>query len=298
VSRIILTGGTGLIGRALLPALRQAGYEPIVLSRRSVSLPEAEVVPWDGVRFPSSLPAEEEVAVINLAGAGIADRRWTPAYKQVLWESRVQATQAAVAWLRDKAPSGRLISASAIGYYGSGLSSARLTEESPPGKDFLAGLAQAWEAAAQEAPTPPVLLRLGVVLSRTGGAWPRLRQGLRAGIATYFAPGTQGFSWVHIQDVVRAFLWALTHPEAQGPYNVTAPNPVSARAFAEIVGRHLKSWLVVPLPAAPLRWILGELADTLTRGAYVLPARLEKAGFSFQYPTLEAALQELWPKPS
>jgi len=93
--------------------------------------------------------------------------------------------------------------------------------------------------------------------------------------------------------VVRAFLWGLTHPSAQGPYNVTAPQPVSARAFAEAVGRHLKSWLLVPLPAAPLRWLLGELADTLTRGAYVLPARLMEAGFSFEYPTLEAALQDL-----
>jgi len=267
-----------------------------VLSRRPGQLPQATVIQWDGTSFPAWLSGENVVAVLNLAGAGIADRRWTPAYKQILWESRVQATQAAVAWLREKAPSVRLISASAIGYYGSGLSPAHLTEDSPAGKDFLAGLAQAWEAAAQKAPTPPVLLRLGVVLSRTGGAWPRLRQGFRAGVATYFAPGTQGFSWIHIQDVVRAFLWALTHPPAQGPYNVTAPQPVSARAFAEAVGRHLKSWLLVPLPAAPLRWFLGELADTLTRGAYVLPARLLEAGFSFEYPTLDAALQDLLKK--
>lgn len=291
--KVILTGGTGLIGQALLPALRQAGYETIVLSRRSVSLPGVQVHRWEGTSFPPSLPAEEVVAVINLAGAGIADKRWTPAYKQVLWESRVHATQAAVAWLREKAPSARLISASAIGYYGSGHSQERLTEESPPGKGFLSGLAQAWEGAAQAAPTPPVLLRIGVVLSREGGAWPRLRQGFRAGIGTYFAPGTQGLSWVHIQDGVRALLWALTHPTAQGPYNVTAPQPVSARAFAQAVGRHLQSWLLVPLPAAALRWLLGELADTLTSGAYVLPARLQEAGFSFEYPTLEAALQDL-----
>lgn len=293
---ILITGGTGLIGRALGPALAQAGYSLTVLSRRAGPLPFARVEVWDGTRVPKSLADQPWEAVIHLAGAGIADRRWTEAYKQTLWESRVESTRAIVEWLHHHAPNARLLSVSAIGYYGSTLSQSELTESSPAGKDFLAGLAQAWEAEAQKAPGPLVIFRLGVVLSPHGGAWPKLRQGFRLGVGTYAAPGQQGFSWVHIEDVVRAFSWAL-ETSREGIYNLTAPEPVSARQFAAAVQRLFGGWVLLPIPEALLRWVLGEMAITLTRGAYVRPVRLFAEGFSFRYPTVEVALRQLLGRP-
>lgn len=289
---ILLTGGTGLIGRALGPTLAKAGYTLTVLSRRPGTLPFARVEVWDGMRVPDSLAGQPWEAVIHLAGAGIADRRWTESYKQLLWESRIESTRAVVEWLHRHAPQARLVSASAVGYYGSTLSQAELTESSPPGKDFLAGLAQAWEAEAQKAPGPLVIFRLGVVLSTQGGAWPKLRQGFRLGIGTYVAPGQQGFSWVHVEDVVRAFSWAL-ETAREGIYNLTAPQSVSARQFAAAVQTLLGGWMLLPLPERLLHWVLGEMAVTLTRGVYVRPARLLAEGFSFHYPTVEAALRQL-----
>ena len=293
---ILITGGTGLIGRALGSALAQAGYNLTVLSRRAGHLPFARVEVWDGTRVPKSLAGQPWEAVIHLAGAGIADRRWTEAYKQTLWESRIESTRAVVEWLHHYAPNARLLSVSAIGYYGSTLSQSELTESGPAGKDFLAGLAQAWEAEAHKAPGPLVIFRLGVVLSPHGGAWPKLRQGFRLGVGTYAAPGQQGFSWVHIEDVVRAFSWAL-ETSREGIYNLTAPQPVSARQFAVAVQRLFGGWVLLPIPEVPLRWVLGEMAVTLTRGAYVRPARLLAEGFTFRYPTVEAALRQLLGRP-
>lgn len=289
--KVLITGGTGLIGQALVPVLRQAGYEPLILSRRA----HPSYIWWDGRHIPTTLSGEGIVAAINLVGASIAGRRWSESYKRELWESRILPTQNLVRWLRDRASQARLLSASAVGYYGHSLSQERLTEESPAGTDFLAGLAQAWEAAAQEAPQPPTIFRLGVVLAKSGGAWPQLKKAFILGVGTYFAPGTQGFSWVHITDVVRAFLWALEQPDKTGIYNLTAPEPLGARALAQAILRRKGGALLLPFPSPLLRASLGEMAITLTRGAYVIPQRLLKEGFTFRYPTIQSALEELLP---
>ncbi|MCS7297145.1 MAG: TIGR01777 family oxidoreductase [Bacteroidia bacterium] len=291
--RVILTGGTGLIGSALFPALRAAGYTPLVLSRRPGKEPDR--LKWDGQHIPSTLSGEGVVAAINLVGASIADRRWTESYKRELWESRVIPTQNLSAWLSRYAPTARLISASAIGYYGATLSSDILTEESPPGTDFLAGLAQAWEEAAQEAPTPPTIFRIGIVLSPAGGAWKQLRRAFIDGVGAYFSPGQQGFSWIHITDVVRAFLWALEDESRRGVYNLTAPYPLSAREFAQAVLQRRGGGLLLPIPSGLIRFFMGEMAEALVRGAFVRPQRLLKEGFTFQYPTIEEALTQLLP---
>lgn len=291
--KVLLTGGTGLIGQALVPALQKAGYEPLLLTRRQGVQPP--YVQWNGRKIPASLSGEGIVAAINLVGANIAGQRWTEAYKRELWESRVEPTRNLAKWLYAHAPQARLLSASAIGYYGAGLSQERLTEDSPAGEDFLAGLAQAWEAAAQEAPQPPVIFRLGVVFARQGGAWTKLHSAFRLGVGSYFLPGTQGFSWVHIADVVKAFIWALEQPEKAGIYNLTAPHPISNKELAQAILRRKGGLLLLPVPEAILRIALGEMAMTLTRGAYVLPKRLLAEGFKFSYPTIEAALQELLP---
>jgi NAD dependent epimerase/dehydratase family enzyme len=132
-----------------------------------------------------------------------------------------------------------------------------------------------------------------VVLAREGGALPKLLQGFQLGIGTYFAPGAQGFSWIHIHDVVRVLLWAIAHPAVSGPHNVCAPHLVSARQLSEALRQHKRAFLLLPVLKGPLYWLYGDLADTLHKGQYAVPERLSKAGFAFTFPTIEAALADL-----
>ncbi len=292
--RVLITGGTGLVGQALTRALVARGDEAVILTRRPH--PDQKGIlyrVWNGVGIPKSLNPDDFQAVVHLAGASIAGQRWSRTYKELLWTSRVESTKAVVTWLQEAQKPPHLISASAVGYYGHSLSQTPCTEESPSGSDFLAGLARAWEAAALQAPHTPFIARFGIILSREGGALPKILQGFQLGIGTYFSPGRQGFSWVHIQDVVSVLLWAIAHPERGGPFNVCAPHPVSARQLAEAIGRHRGSWLLLPIPKGPLYWIYGDMADTLHKGQYVIPMRLSQAGFSFQFPTIEKALADL-----
>lgn len=292
--RVLITGGTGLVGQAMTRALVAQGDEVVILTRRPRSAQKGiTYTVWDGAEIPAPLNPDDFQAVVHLAGASIAGQRWTRTYKELLWTSRIESTKAIVTWLQKAQSPPHLISASAVGYYGHSLSQTPCTEESPSGSDFLAGLARAWEAAALKAPRPPFIARFGIILSREGGALPKILQGFRLGVGTYFSPGQQGFSWVHIQDVVSVLLWALAHPEMSGPFNVCAPHPVSARQLAEAVGHHRRSWLLLPIPKGPLYWIYGEMADTLHKGQYALPMKLSQAGFSFQYPTIEKALADL-----
>lgn len=297
--RVLITGGTGFLGRALAGHLQEAGYEVIVLSRRPERArlpPGVQATRWDGRTATGwAHLVEGAFALINLAGESIG-QRWTAATKQRLRESRLNAGRAvveAIAAARTKPQV--LLQASAVGYYGP-RGDERLTEEDPPGNDFLARLAVDWEASTQPVEAMGVrrvILRTGLALERDGGALARLLLPFRLFVGGPLGNGRQGWSWIHRADWVEAVKFLMERPEARGPYNLTAPQPVSNAEFSRILGRVLgrPSWL--PVPAIALRLVFGEGADFLLTGQFVLPRRLLEAGFAFRYPDLESALRAI-----
>ncbi len=289
--RILITGGTGFIGAALVPALRARGHELLLLTRRR--LPDEP-----GLRYLNSLdaiPGDSQLdALINLAGASLAARRWTPAYKRELRDSRLQTTRALLALLRrlDTAPSA-LLSASAVGYYGHH-GDTLLDEKGATTAGFSHALCAEWEALAGEAVEEGVrtcCLRLGVVLDRGGGAYAQMARSFRFGVGSWIGEGGQWLSWIHRRDAVAAMLFLLDHPVLSGPFNLTAPTPVTHRQFCRILAQHYRTLFSLPLPAAAARLALGEMADELLlNGQRVIPASLQAAGFRFQFATLDDAV--------
>jgi uncharacterized protein (TIGR01777 family) len=298
-ARILVAGGAGLVGRHLARALVGSGREVTVLSRsgRAAALPPgAEGRPWEDL----AEALEGAVAVVNLCGEGIAEARWTPERKRALLDSRVGPTRRLVAALAAaRQRPGVLVNASAVGIYGP-RDGRPVTEADPPGSGFLADLGRAWEAAAAGAEplgVRVVQLRLGVVLARDGGALPRMARPARWGLAARLGDGRQGLSWIHVDDLVRMILAALTDPGWHGPVNATAPAPVGNGAFTRALCRQLGR----PLPPTPawltraaLGLLLGEMGEAmLLQGAYVLPARAQALGFRFRFPEVAGALADL-----
>ena len=293
---IVIAGGTGLLGTALVHALRADGHAVVVLTRRPAHEGEAR---WsareDDTAWTSVL--DGALAVVNLAGASIAGGRWTKARKASIRESRTQATGALVrAITASPHPPAVFISSSAVGIYGS-RGEEPLTESSAPGSDFLAGVGRDWENVANQAPRTSrvVLLRSGVVLARHGGALPQLALPFKLFAGGPAGSGRQFMSWIHIDDWVAMVKWALAMPAIAGALNVTAPGPVTNEEFSRTLGRVLgrPSWLRAP-PFA-LRLALGEMADALVLGGQrVLPDVAQKHGFVFRYPALEPALREIY----
>ena len=289
---ILITGGTGLIGSALCKALLAEGHRLTVLTR-------SRRRDGEGLRFITEFSQCKDPvdAVINLAGAGLADRRWTPSYKREIRASRVDLTDDLVAWMSEqKTPPKRLISGSAIGFYGAD-AQATFTEDAALGSGFSAELCHAWEAAAATAVHAGIevtCLRLGVVLAREGGALGKMTQSFRLGMETWLGAGDQWFSWVHLEDVVRVILYALTAPSVSPVYNTVAPEPVRHRQFAREVGARSFTLLSAGVPAFVARLLAGEMADELLlRGQHVVPAQLTNEGFTFRFPTLSDALSDL-----
>ena len=300
---ILLTGGTGLIGRALTAELLNAGHRITIFSRRAEArVPGAQTVQWDYAR-PGAWQAALETAdaVIHLAGESLAGEgllpaRWTAARKQRIVESRVQSGKALAEAIRQAAHKPEVfIQGSAIGYYGPH-GDEPLTEKSPPGDDFLAQTCIQWEAATQSVETlglRRVILRTGIVLAPEGGALARLLPAFRAYLGGPFGRGDQWYSWIHLADEVAAIRFLLENPQASGPFNLTAPQPLRNRDFSKTLGAVLRrpSWL--PAPAFALKAALGEVADMVLTGQRVLPARLTELGFTFRFPELEPALRDL-----
>jgi uncharacterized protein (TIGR01777 family) len=293
--KIFITGGTGFVGKTLAPALVRAGKEVTILSRSGKG--ELSGVSWvEG--DPTQRGGWQETVkghevVINLAGASIFTR-WTAEAKKTLRESRMLTTRHIVEAM-EGGKGKTLLSTSAIGYYGFQGDEA-LTEESPPGGDFLAILARDWEAEAREAEKKGcrvVVSRLGIVLGEKGGALGQMIPLFEKFVGGPLGSGKQFFSWIHIQDLSRAFLFLLEHPEISGPVNFTAPNPVRNKELAQALGRVMGRPAFLPAPGFMLRLILGEFGSILLEGQRVLPQKLLQAGFQFQYPEIEEALRQV-----
>ncbi len=296
--QILLTGGTGFIGQALVPALLERGCELLLLSRSPH--PDAP-----SVRYLRSLdeisPDTSLDAVINLAGASLAGRRWSADYKREIVDSRLETTRALLALAgRLDHPPGVLLSGSAVGYYGHHADEL-LDEDAHSTPGFAQALCANWEDLAEgmgDLGTRVCRLRLGVVLDRAGGAWPQMARSFQFGLGSWIGDGRQWLSWIHRRDVVAAVLYLLDTPVLTGPFNLTAPAPVTSREFCEVLQRHYRTALALPVPAAAMRLLVGEMAgELLLSGQRVIPARLTAAGFGFSYPTLDAAVAEIRAKP-
>lgn len=299
--QIVMTGGTGFIGRPLCAALCQEGHQVTLLTRRieaqrSYGL-TVTAVEWNGREAGAWEHCLEGAdAVINLAGAPIADGRWTDARKQLLIESRVLSTRLLVEAMSRRSSKPRtLVSASGIGYYGAS-DDRVLNEGAPHGQGFLADLSLAWEAEALRAAElgmRVVMLRTGMVLEQDGGALPKMLLPFRFFAGGPIMPGTQWVSWIHRRDHIGLIQWLLTNPNVSGPVNAVAPEAVTMNRFCEILGRvlHRPSWL--PVPGFALQAALGELGTLMTTGQRITPAKALSGGYGFHYPTLEPALQAI-----
>ncbi|MEE4144437.1 MAG: TIGR01777 family oxidoreductase [Halieaceae bacterium] len=291
----LITGGTGFIGTALIEALLRDNNAVTVLTRQSRR-------GSGSLNFVSSLdgiPADSRFdAVVNLAGASLAGARWTPAYKKEIVSSRLDTTDRLVRFLqRLQEPPEVLLSASAIGYYGHH-GDEPLSEEGAVVPGFSQDLCQRWEAAAMAASdigTRVCLLRFGVVLDRDGGAMVEMARSFQFGVGSWLGGGRQWLSWVHRRDAVAAIRFLQQRADLSGPFNVTAPEPVTSRGFCSAMQRHKRTLFSAPVPAPVMRLLVGEMADELLlKGQRVVPARLEAAGFRFALPTLDAALHEIF----
>lgn len=295
--RILITGGSGLIGQHLCPALSAAGHSLIVLSRkpeRVKSLCGAGATAWSSLK--QWTPDVAIDAVINLAGEPIADRRWSHAQKQRLLSSRVDLTQQLVRSMSQARVAPKiLLSGSAIGIYGNSAQT-QLSESAPLASDFAAELCRRWEAAALEAQvlgSRVCLLRTGLVLARRGGLLEKLLLPTRLGLAAILGSGEQWMSWIHVDDHVRILLRLLEDEHASGAYNLTAPHPVTNRYFTHALARAVNRPALLRAPTWVMRPVLGERASLILGGQHVIPQRITAQGYRFRYEKLDAALQQL-----
>jgi uncharacterized protein len=272
--RVAIAGSSGLIGTELVRGLRARSDEV-------TALPRFGTAPWS---------VEGADAVVNLAGASVAAKRWTTRYKKEMEDSRVLSTRALVDAIRAAKRKPRvLVNASAVGYYG-GRGDEVLDESAAPGSDFLANLSRQWEAEARRAPVRAVQIRTGIVLSAKGGALGKMLPPFKAFVGGPIGSGKQWFPWIHIADEVAAILWCIDH-DVTGPVNLVAPGIVTMKDFAAALGRtlHRPSW--APVPAAPLKILLGEFASALLEGQRAVPRKLLDSGFRFRFEDVDSALR-------
>ena len=289
--KVFVTGGTGLIGRALVKRLLVDGHDITVLTRQS--LDSSETVTY--VNSIEDLDARQDI-VVNLAGAGLADRRWSPAYKKEIRASRIDITQALVSRLREIGMPDVFISGSAIGFYGES-KEREFSEADAVGIGFSAKLCRDWEASVSDIGsenTRYVLLRTGVVLDRALGAYPQMTQSFRFGLASWMGQGDHWLSWIHLADMVGAILHCIQNETVSGPVNMTAPNPVTHRSFSDEVRNATTTVMRMGMPGWVMRLMVGEMADELLlTGQRVMPTKLLSTGYEFRFGELRDAIVDL-----
>lgn len=298
---VLIPGGTGLVGWALAERLSRSGREVVILSRdpsRVQKVPEAvRVEEWDGASWEELVPRlDGSDAVVHLAGENLATGRWTAEKKRRIRDSRVASSRAVAKAIAgaEKRPS-VLVQASAVGYYGP-RGDEEIDETAEAGDDFLAGVCREWEEASADVETLGVrrpVLRTGVVLSAEGGALPRMLLPFRLFAGGPVGSGRQWLPWIHIEDEVGAIEFLLEQGSATGPFNLTAPNPVTNREFSRLIGKALGRPSALPVPGLALRLGLGEMAELLLTGQRAVPKKLLEAGYEFRYPEAAGALSHL-----
>ena len=294
--QILITGGTGLIGRHLIPRLLELGHQITVVTRtpdKARQILDSRVTIWKGLEDQHNLNGIE--AVINLAGEPIADKRWTAEQKERLCQSRWVITQKLVDLIRaSDTPPAVLISGSAAGYYGD-LGEVVVTEEEPPHNEFTHKLCAQWEniaSSAQSDRTRVCLLRTGVVLAPAGGILAKMVPPFRLGLGGPIGNGRQYLAWIHLDDMVNGIIWLLDN-DLHGPFNMVSPYPVRNEQFAHALGHALNRPAIVRVPATAMRLLMGESSVLVLGGQRALPKRLEAAGFAFRWYDLEEALADV-----
>jgi uncharacterized protein len=300
MKRIIITGATGLIGSHIAFKLIERGDRVTILSRSAEKAKQiipgaAEYVSWNlnNSEWYSSL--EEKDVVIHLAGESIMAKRWNARHKKNILSSRTEGTKAIVKAINSVSKKPKLfISASAIGYYGS--SEESVDENSKPGNDFLANVVRAWENSSEELDKTvrKVIVRIGLVLDKNDGALARMIPAFKFFVGGPIGSGKQWFSWIHINDVVGIFQFAIDNEDVDGIFNAASPSPVKMKEFARTLGKVMHRPSMMKVPGVALRLILGEAADAVLGGVHVVPKRTIEAGYKFRFSALEDALENIF----
>ncbi len=299
--RVIITGGSGLIGRALTANLAQAGHEVIVLSRKPEVVKDlpagARAEKWDGQSAQGwSQWIDAATAIVNLAGATIS-KRWTASQKQAIRDSRVKAGRAIVEAVKaaTEKPS-VVVQSSAVGYYGP-RGSEEIGEDASAGRDFLASVAQDWEGSTAELEqlgVRRVIVRTGVVLDKRGGALPLMALPVKLFVGGPLGGGQQYLPWIHLDDEVAAIRFLIENLTAKGVYNLSAPQPLTNVEFTKVLGKVLNRPTFMPTPGFALKAVLGEMSTLVLDGQRQMPKRLLAAGFKFQYGDAASALRDIY----
>ena len=297
--KVLIAGGSGLVGSRLTQLLIEEGYEVTVLSRsKKGKRDNFEFANWDPEQQHIDEAALEADHVINLAGAGIADRPWTKGRKKELIESRLISTNfLQEQFVQRGRPLKTYLGASAIGYYGDGGDSWQTEDQPPAYRSFMTDLCKDWEEAHHsfaDCTDRTSILRIGVVLSTLGGAYPKMRLPFKVGVGTYFGSGDQFYSWIHIDDLARMFIHLLDAEIESGIYNAVSPNPLTNKELTTSIKTALDiTSIIVPAPKLTLKLAMGQMSNVILNSNKVSAKKIEKTGFDFKFPTAENAIQDI-----